>query len=100
MYKQTFSQSRKILKEEEFMISQKLDIIPNYDLTIDIQIASTPFIPGLSEITPQTTYINETAHIWIFNIITIGTLIGILIILLILILLIRAVTKKKKLSQT
>jgi len=69
MYRQTFSQSRTILKGEEFIINQKLDSIPNYDLKVDMQVAFTPFIDGLSGVNIQTSHLSETTHIFIFNII-------------------------------
>ncbi len=95
MYKRTFVESRKILKWQEFIITKKLDETPNYDLTVDISIAYTPVISGLSpDIVPQTSYVHETAHIFIINIITIATGIGLLLLLLIIILLIRSSRKK------
>ncbi len=99
MYRQTFSQSRTILKGEEFIINQKLDSIPNYDLKVDMQVAFTPFIDGLSGVNIQTSHLSETTHIFIFNIITYVTIAWLLLLLIIIILLIRAATKKKK-SQT
>ena len=74
MYRQTFSQSRTILKGEEFIINQKLDSIPNYDLKVDMQVAFTPFIDGLSGVNIQTSHLSETTHIFIFNIITYVTI--------------------------
>lgn len=84
-YKRTFTEQRKILKGEEFIIAWKLNEIPLYDFTVDVQLAHTP--------NKETLFIHEKTHIFIFNIITYITLIGLLLLIIILIFLFK---RKKK----
>lgn len=94
-YKHTFTETRKILKGQEFIISKKLEDIPNYLLDMDVQLAYTPIITWIPDLVPQTSYLHETARILIINIITRGTLIGIALLLLLIILLIRSSRRKR-----
>ena len=95
MYKNTFTETRKIVKGQEFIITKKLEDIPNYLLDVDVQLEYTPIITWIPNLVPQTSYIHETARIFVINIITRATLIGICIILLLIILLIRSSRRKK-----
>lgn len=100
MYKETFTELRKILPWEQFTITRKLDTIPNYDLKVDIQLSHTWAVPGRPDIAPKTLFLSETAHIFILNIITYATVVGLLLLLLILILLIRSATRKRRYQDT
>ncbi|MCX6822429.1 MAG: hypothetical protein NTX91_00330 [candidate division SR1 bacterium] len=96
MYKETFTELRKILPGEQFIITRKLDTIPNYDLKVDIQLSHTWTIPGRPDIASKTLFLGETTHIYILNIITYATGIGLLLLLLILILLIKSAMRKRR----
>lgn len=95
-YKDTFVETRKMTKGQEFIITKKLDSIPNYNLHVDVQLSHTPIIVGIPDLVPQTSYIHESASIIILNIITYITSAGVLLILIILILLIKSMTRRKK----
>ncbi|MCX6824835.1 MAG: hypothetical protein NTY80_01305 [candidate division SR1 bacterium] len=95
-YKNTFVETRRLLKGQEFIITKKLDEIPNFNLHVDIQLSYTPVIPGITDIAPKTTSFHESASIFIINIITIATVIGILLVVLIIVLLIRSTRRKRK----
>ncbi len=95
-YRYTFVENRKLLKWQEFVITKKLDSIPNYYFDVTIDLAYTPIIPG---IVSSTSYIHETARIYIFNFITIITIIWLLLLLLILLLLIKSLTRDKNKQQ-
>lgn len=99
-YRNTFVEARKLLKWQEFVITKKLDVIPNYQLNVDIKLSHTPIIPGLPDVVPQTSYIQETASIFIINIITYITIAGLLILLIIIIFLIRSAVRRKKQQPT
>lgn len=92
-YKHTFTEQRKILKGGDFTINWRLDEIPLYDITVDIQLSHTPIMQGSSPVIPETSSIHERVHIFVFNIITYITLFGLFVLLLIIILLLK---KKKK----
>jgi len=94
-YKYTFTETRKILKGQEFIISKKLEDIPNYILDVDIEMAYTPIINWIPDLVPQTSYLYETARIFVINSITRATLIGTALLLLLIILLIRSSRRKK-----
>jgi hypothetical protein len=96
MYKSTFTEVRKMLKGEEFIITKKLDTIPNYDLNVDIQLSHSRSIPGRPDIAPQTLYLHETSHIYILNIITYASAAGVLLLLLIIILLLKSAFRKRR----
>gem|GEM_PF-1067222 len=46
MYKNTFTEERKILNGESLLIVQKLDAIPSYDLKVKLNITNTPYTFG------------------------------------------------------
>ena len=46
MYKNTFTQERKILNGGTLLITQKLDVIPSYDLKVRLNITNTPYTFG------------------------------------------------------
>jgi hypothetical protein len=96
-YRYTFIENRKLLKWQEFIITKKLNDIPNYYFDVTIDLAYTPVIPGIKDL--QTSYIHETARIYIFNFITIITIIWLFLLLLILLLLIKSLTRDKNKQQ-
>lgn len=78
VYKDTFVETRKILKWESLLITKKLDALPLYNLKVKFRIANTPFT--FNNEAPTIGHIKESTIIWVWNIVTFITLIGILIL--------------------
>ncbi len=93
VYKNTFVESRKILKWETLLITKKLESIPSYNLKVKFDIANIPFTFGGQA--PVIWQIYEKTTFWIWNVVTYITLIGILLFVGIVILLIQDITKKR-----
>lgn len=97
-YKDTFIESRKLLKGEVLTITKKIITVPPYNLKIKLNIANTPFTFGDQEVVIWMA--QEKTNIRIRNIITYITLIWILLFVAILFLLIQNLKKNnlKKIS--
>lgn len=92
-YKNTFVETRKILKGESLVITQKISNIPSYNLTVKFNITNTPFTFGNQAPVIWTT--KQKATLWIFNVITYITLIGILLFVGVVILLIQDLKRRR-----
>lgn len=92
-YNTMFEEGRKILKWDTLLITKKLDKLPIYNLRIKLAISNTPMTFGGIE--PVIGYLTEKTNIWIWNVITWITLIGILILVGIIYLLIKDIKKRK-----
>ena len=91
-YKNTFVEVRKILKGESLLITKKFETIPMYDLKIKLAVANTPFTFGGE--TPVIGSLTESTTLWIWNVVTYLTLIGILLFVGILFLLVKDLRRK------
>jgi len=98
MYKNTFTEERKILNGESLLIVQKLDAIPSYDLKVKLNITNTPYTFGGQ--TPVIWTLKEKTTIWIWNAITFITIVWILLLAGIIILLIQDIKRRKVKRRT
>lgn len=92
-YKNTFTESRKILKGESLLITKKIENIPSYNLKIKFTITNTPFTFGGQE--PVIWTIKQTTTLWIWNAITYITIIGILLFIGIIFLLVQDLKRRR-----
>ena len=93
MYKNTFVETRKLLKWESLVINKKIENTPSYNLTVKFNIANTPFTFGGQ--TPVVGHIKEKTILWIWNVVTYLTMIGIILFVGIVILLIQDLKRRK-----
>lgn len=96
-YQNTFVESRKLLKGDSLVINQKLDAIPSYNLKVSLNISNTPFT--FNNETPTIGMIKEHTIIWIWNTVTLLTILWILIIIWIIFLLIKDIMKRRNVSK-
>ena len=96
-YKNTFVETRKILKGEWLTITQKLSGNPSYNLTLKLNITNTPFTFGGQA--PVIWITKEQTIIWIWNVITYLTIIGILLFVGVVILLIKDLKKRRRVKK-
>lgn len=92
-YKNTFVETRKLLKGDSLIITKKITTIPPYNLKVKFSISNTPFSFGGQEAIVWT--IEENATIWIWNVVTYITIIWILLFVGIIFLLIQDLKKRK-----
>lgn len=92
-YKNTFVETRKILKWESLVITKKIDDMPAYNLKVKFNITNTPFTFGWQE--PVVWSTTTKTIIWIWNAVTFITLIGILLLIGIVILLIQDIQRRR-----
>jgi len=92
-YKNTFVETRKILKGESIIITKKIDEMPSYNLSIKFNIENTPFTFGWQKPIIGTTKEKTTIRIW--NTITFITIVGILLLIGIVLLLIKDIQRKR-----
>lgn len=92
-YKNTFIETRKILKWESLVITKKIDELPSYNLKVKFNITNTPFTFGWQEPVIWTT--TTKTIIWIWNAITFITIIGILLLVGIVILLVQDIQRRR-----
>jgi len=93
VYKNTFMESRKLLKGDSLVITKKIENTPSYNLKIHFNITNTPFTFGWQE--PIIWTITTKTIIWIWNVVTYITLIGILLFVGLVVLLIKDITRRK-----
>ncbi len=93
MYKNTFLETRKILKGESLLISKKIDRVPAYNLSIKLNISNTPFSFGNAQ-EPVIGHLKEKTTILIWDVRMFITIIGLLLLIGILYLLIKDLKKK------
>ncbi|HMS91781.1 MAG TPA: hypothetical protein PKC87_06155, partial [Candidatus Absconditabacterales bacterium] len=97
-YKDTFVETRKLLKGESLTITKKITTIPAYNLKVKLAISNTPFSFGGQETIVGMT--EEKTTIGIRNIVTYITLIGILLVVGIIFLLIKDLKKRNAKKST
>lgn len=97
-YKNTFVETRRILKGEVLTITKKLTTIPPYNLNVKFSISNTPFSFGGQA--PVVWMIETKTTIWIWDIITYITIIWILLFVGIVILLVKDLTRRREKVST
>lgn len=97
LYKDTFVESRKILKWESLLISKKIEDIPLYNLKIKLNASNTPFTFG--DQVAIVGHHKERVNIIVWNIITIVTLFGIILFIFIILFFIKNTKKRKEMEQ-
>jgi len=96
-YKKIFTEPRKILRGETLLITKKIDEIPWYNMHIKLK---TSFVPEINPIFGGEQFtegwsFSTSTNIWIFDTITIVTLIGLMLLLGLFTLLIMLLKKQK-----
>lgn len=92
MYKNTFIETRKILKGETLLITKKIDKDPSYTLSIRLDISNTPYMFYGKE--PKVGFLKERTTIMIWDVRTFITIVGLLLLAGIVYLLIKDLKKK------
>jgi len=93
MYKNVFSASRLVPQNQTILVAQKLDSVPNYNLTVLLNMSFDPILFGEFTSAPGTVIASAWFMIW--NIVTWLTLLGILVVVWIVYLLIMDLKKRK-----
>lgn len=92
--KNTFVETRKILRGETLLITKKITTIPAYNLKVDLSIANVPF--SLDNQAVATWITQEKTMIWIRNIMSYLSFVWLLFLVGIISLLIQNLKKSKK----
>jgi len=88
-----FSASRLVPQNQTILVAQKLDSVPNYNLTVLLNMSFDPILFGEFTSAPGTVIASAWFMIW--NIVTWLTLLGILVVVWIVYLLIMDLKKRK-----
>lgn len=93
-YKEVFNAPRLLTPWQSLLVTQKLSGKPNYNLSVKLAIGHTPNVFG--DVKAVSGEFKESATLWIWNIVTVLTLVGILIVGWIIFLLVKDLNSKSK----